>query len=109
MKLSPRFLSISEILEIHTAEIKAAGGAAGIRDIKLLESAAGAVKAAFGGKYLMDIFEMAATYVNSVVFNHPFVAGNKRTAAASALTFLYLNGFELEESYNEELADVIID
>lgn len=39
---------------------------------------------------------------------HPFVDGNKRTALASALTFLYLNGYTVEESYNEELADLVL-
>ena len=53
----------------------------------------------------MPIFDMAATYINSIAFNHPFVDGNKRTALASALTFLYVNGFEIDELYEEELAD----
>jgi death-on-curing protein len=40
---------------------------------------------------------------------HPFVDGNKRTALASALTFLYLNGYSVEERYDEDLADLTID
>lgn len=103
-----RFLKINEIIEIHDEEIIAAGGLEGIRDIKLLESAIGAVQATFDGKFLMSIFEMAATYVNSIVFNHPFLDGNKRTAAASALTFLYLNGYNINEKYDEELADKVL-
>ena len=99
---------MAEIIEIHNEEILTAGGLLGIRDIKLLESAAGAVQATFDGKYVMNIFEMAATYINSIVFNHPFVDGNKRAAAASALTFLYLNGYLINESYEEELADIIL-
>jgi death-on-curing protein len=39
----------------------------------------------------MDIFEMAATYLNSLAMDHPFLDGNKRTALASCLTFLYIN------------------
>lgn len=39
---------------------------------------------------------------------HPFVDGNSRTALASALTFLYLNGYTVEESYDEELADLVL-
>lgn len=104
-----RFLNISEIIEIHKEEIIAAGGSEGIRDIGLLESAVGAVQATFEGNYLMNIFEMAATYINSVIFNHPFIDGNKRTGAATALTFLYLNGYEIREKYDEELADKILD
>jgi death-on-curing protein len=52
---------------------------------------------------------MAATYVNSIALNHPFLDGNKRTALASSLTFLYLNGYEIDELYDEELADKIIE
>jgi len=87
----PRFLSISEVIEIHEQEIKAAGGLAGIRDAKALESAIGAPQASFKGEFLMDIFEMAATYLNSLAMDHPFLDGNKRTALASCLTFLYIN------------------
>lgn len=57
----------------------------------------------------MNIFEMAATYVESVCSNHPFLDGNKRTGTACALTFLYLNGYEVDENHNEELADIILD
>jgi len=104
-----RFLTVAEILEIHQDEIIAAGGAKGIIDIGLLESAAGAVQATFEGHFLMDLFEMAATYINSIVFNHPFIDGNKRTATASALTFLFLNGYTLNETYDEEIADKILE
>jgi death-on-curing protein len=52
---------------------------------------------------------MAATYLNSIAINHPFLDGNKRTALASSLTFLFMNGYEIEESYDEELADKTLD
>ena len=57
----------------------------------------------------MDVFEMAATYLNSIALDHPFLDGNKRAALASSLTFLYMNGYEIEELYNEELADKTLD
>jgi death-on-curing protein len=87
----PRFLTVSEVTEIHDREIETAGGLAGTRDMKTLESAVAAPQASFGGEYVMDIFEMAATYVNSIAMNHSFVDGNKRTALASALTFLFMS------------------
>jgi death-on-curing protein len=105
MIAEPLFLSISEVLEIHDEELLAAGGLSGVRDIKALESALGAPQASIGDEFLMDIFEMAATYLNSIAFNHPFIDGNKRTALAAALTFLFINGYETEELYEEELAD----
>jgi death-on-curing protein len=52
---------------------------------------------------------MAATYISCLTIRHPFVDGNKRTALASALTFLYLNGYEIEETYELELAVLVID
>lgn len=51
---------------------------------------------------------MAATYLTCLTMRHPFIDGNKRTALASALTFLYLNGFFVEEAYEEELADLVL-
>ena len=102
------FISIDDALYFHDEEIKAAGGAEGIRDMPALESALGAPQASFDGNHLMDIFEMAATYANSISMNHPFVDGNKRTAAVCAVTFLYINGFTLDERHDEELADIIL-
>jgi death-on-curing protein len=105
MSPEPRFLTVAEVISIHDLEIAVAGGASGIRDLGALESAVGAPRASFAGHYLMDIFEMAATYVHSIAQNHPFMDGNKRAALATGLTFLYMNGHEVEESGDEELAD----
>jgi death-on-curing protein len=68
-----------------------------------------APKASFGGEYLHDLFGMAASYVTCLTMRHPFVDGNKRSALATALTFLHLNGYNVEESYDEELADLVLD
>jgi death-on-curing protein len=105
MTIDPRFLTVSEVMEIHGQEIATAGGLSGVRDPKSLESAVGAPKASFNGEFLMDIFEMAATYLNSIALSHPFLDGNKRTALATCLTFLFINGFEIDEQYDLELAD----
>jgi death on curing protein len=51
---------------------------------------------------------MAASYLTCLTMRHPFVDGNKRTALASALTFLYVNGYTIEESYDTELADMVL-
>jgi death-on-curing protein len=69
----------------------------------------GCPKASFGGKFLHDLFEMAASYITSLTMRHPFVDGNKRTALASALTFLYLNGYSIKEKYDDELAELVLD
>jgi death on curing protein len=52
---------------------------------------------------------MAAAYITCLSMRHPFVDGNKRTALAFALTFLYLNGSSVEETYDEQLADLVVD
>jgi death on curing protein len=104
-----QFLTISEVIEIHDQELAVAGGLSGIRDLKALESAIGAPQASFDGRLLMDVFETAATYLNSIAMNHPFLDGNKRTALAVALTFLFINGFEVDEQYDLELADLTLD
>jgi death on curing protein len=104
-----RFLEIDEVLFFHKNEMTHSDGSKEIRDMEALESAIAAPRATFGGTFLMDIFEMAATYVNSIAKNHPFLDGNKRTALISSLAFLYLNGYECSEEYDEELADKILD
>ena len=90
------FLTLAEVVEIHADQIERYGGADGIRDIHLLSSAVAMPLASFSGTFLHnDIFEMAAAYAYHISQNHPFVDGNKRTALASALVFLDLNGISL--------------
>ena len=87
------FLTLSEVVDIHADQIERYGGAGGIRDINLLSSAIAVPFASFPSEYLhRDIFEMAAAYAFHICQNHPFVDGNKRTALASALVFLDMNG-----------------
>lgn len=72
--------------------ITAHGGAPGLRDAALLESAVAAPQASFGGEPLMkDGVEVAAAYLFYLCRNHPFVDGNKRTALAACLVFLESN------------------
>ncbi|MGK7370737.1 MAG: type II toxin-antitoxin system death-on-curing family toxin [Candidatus Halalkalibacterium sp. M3_1C_030] len=104
----PSFLSMEDILFIHEQEIQKAGGDPGIRQKQDIQACTDSPKASFDGEYLNDLFEMAASYIICLTIRHPFVDGNKRTALASALTFLYLNGYEVKESYDLELADLIL-
>jgi death-on-curing protein len=87
------FLTLSEVVDIHADQIARYGGSDGILDISLLSSAVAMPLASFSGGYLHDdIFEMAAAYAFHICQDHPFVDGNKRTALASALVFLDMNG-----------------
>jgi len=73
-----------------------------VRDMGLLSSALAMPEASFGGVYLhTSLAEMAAAYLFHVARNHPFLDGNKRTALAAALAFLWLNGRRLEAGEDE--------
>jgi death-on-curing protein len=93
--MSPQFLTLDEVMDIHCDQIKRYGGTLGVHDVTLLESALAAPQSGFGDQYLHgDLFEMASAYLFHVVQNHPFLDGNKRVGTAAALTFLELNGVE---------------
>lgn len=90
------FLTLAEVVVIHADQIKRYGGSDGVREMSLLSSAVAMPYASFSGSFLhADIYEMAAAYAFHICQNHPFMDGNKRTALASALVFLELNGISL--------------
>jgi len=95
--VNPVFLTLDEVLALHEDQIRRYGGSTGTRDAGLLESSMGSAAATFGGTFLHGtIFEMAAAYLYGISRNHPFIDGNKRTAVAAALTFLEMNGIEVD-------------
>jgi death-on-curing protein len=95
--VTPEFLTLEDVLELHQLQLERYGGAAGLRDQRLLDSAVAQPQAAFGGEYVhRDLFEMAAAYLFHIVSNHPFVDGNKRAGLLAALVFLDLNGIEID-------------
>lgn len=100
--MSPIFLNLSEVLQIHLDQIEKYGGNPGIRDLALLQSALAMPAAGYGGRYLHEsLFEMAAAYLFHLVRNHPFVDGNKRTAVVSALIFLEFNNIKIRADVDE--------
>lgn len=104
----PLFLDIDRVLRTHLSLIEAYGGEPGVRDIGMLLSAIAMPQASFGGQFLhKDLFEMAAAYLFHIVQNHPFMDGNKRTGAASAIIFLDMNGVEIEAD-EEGLVDLTL-
>lgn len=99
-----KFLSVDQVLFIHDQAVKRFGGSFGVRDLGLIESAIGRPQSSFGGQYLYEnIFDMAAALLQSLLKNHPFVDGNKRTALTSAGIFLKKNGWNLINSHDEEV------
>ena len=92
----PAFLMLDEVLALHADQIRHYGGAVGLRDLPLLQSAIATPETSYGGEHLHgSVFEMAAAYLFHLETNHPVVDGNKRTALVCALVFLGLNGQRL--------------
>jgi death on curing protein len=85
------FLSLDEVLAIHDRVIEVFGGAPGVRDLGLLESALFRPQTG----YYRDLSEMAAALLESLLMNHPFVDGNKRVAFFATDVFLRLNGWKI--------------
>jgi len=84
-----KHLTVEAVKAIHREVLIAHGGAPGIRDQTLLESAVAAPQATITGQPLIsDPIEIAAAYLFYICRNHPFVDGNKRTALAACLVFL---------------------
>jgi death-on-curing protein len=91
-----RYLTLPQILFLHARLIVETGGSHGLRDLSLLEAASARPQATFEGEDLYpDLFHKAAALMDSLVNNHPFVDGNKRTGIAAAGLFLRQNGYRL--------------
>lgn len=98
-----RYLTLVEVLNLHRQIIEQSGGALGVRDLGALESALAQPRMTFGGEDLYPtLVDKAAALGFSIVMNHPFVDGNKRTGHAAMETFLVLNGMEISASVDEQ-------
>lgn len=89
------WVSDAVALAAHREQLAAHGGGEGIRDVGLFESAMTRPRnlAVYAES---DAADLAAAYAFGIARNHPFVDGNKRTAAVVSETFLVLNGYRLE-------------
>lgn len=97
------YLTAEQVLFIHARLIVETGGAHGVRELGLLLSAVARPQATFDGQDLYpDLFMKAAALLESLIGNHAFVDGNKRTAITSTGLFLNANGYRLTAS-NQEL------
>ena len=100
------FLTLDDVVEIHSDQIKRYGGKSGIRDYDLLLSAIAQPFSTFDGQYLhKTLFDQAGAYLFHICQNHPLVDGNKRTALVCALMFLAMNDcpFDYHEAALEQL------
>lgn len=88
----PIWLEDDLVLAIHDRVLAEHGGAEGVRDESLLQSALG--RPLNHSVYASsDLIEIAAKYTAGIVKNHPFVDGNKRTGFVAGVLFLELNGY----------------
>ena len=102
--MTPRFISTETVIKIHARSLDEFEGLAGVSDLGAVESAVVAVQNHFnytGG----DLFDLAAVLLWHLASDHPFADANKRTALASALVFLAINGVELVQ--NDDLFETM--
>lgn len=99
----PAWILLQAVLALHDALLSEYGGASGIRDQSLLESALARPRNLWSYEK-PNLFRLAAAYTNGIVKNHLFVDGNKRTGYVVGGIFLERNGHELhateEEAFN---------
>lgn len=103
---APEFVSLETVLDLHDEGLRQFGGAAGIRDLGLIESAIGAAQNDYyyGNA---DLFGIAAAYAYHLAQAQAFLDGNKRVAVATAMVFLARNGVDRKPD-SDRLYDAMI-
>jgi death-on-curing protein len=97
-----KYLTVKHVLAIHARSIEQFGGDPTIRDLGMLESAVAQPRASFGGQRLYPkLADQAAAPAFSLVMNHPFADGNKRTGYGAMMRFLSRNGHTLAGPLSE--------
>lgn len=97
------YLTVADVLGMHTVLMQRYGGAPGVRDPGALEAALFRPQTG----YYDDLVAEAAALMESLVVNHPFVDGNKRIAFAAADVFLRINGVRLQRAPVQIYADLM--
>jgi death-on-curing protein len=102
----PVWLDVDLVLDVHAEQLALFGGADGLRDRGLLESALARPlnKHAYGAE---DLAELAAAYAFGLARNHAFIDGNKRVAFASIVVFLGLNDIDFDVPTTEATAIIL--
>lgn len=103
-----KYLTAEQVLFIHARLITETGGRHGVRDLNMLLSALGRARASFNGQDLYPgLFSKAAALMDSLIRNHPFLDGNKRTGVTAAGLMLLRNGYRLTAD-SENLVEMTI-
>jgi len=92
----PTWIALELVRAIHERQLAEHGGGAGVRDQALLESAINRPRQLYAYRdEVTDLIDLAASYAFGISRNHPFIDGNKRTAAVVCELFLRVNGYRL--------------
>ena len=95
-------ITVADIIQLHEMSIERYGGSTGIRDKGLLSSAVARPYQTLDGQFLYPtVIEKAAAMMESLIINHPFVDGNKRTGYLAVFALLTLEKFQLTASETE--------
>lgn len=104
----PLWMDLADAMIAHDLELAAHGGAAGVRDSGLLESALARPKNIWAyAESPPPLTKLAAAYAFGISSNHPFFDGNKRTALVVSFAFLEVNGMEVTASQEEAYLTIL--
>jgi death on curing protein len=103
----PVWIEKHEALALHNRLLALDGGAGGVRDEGLLESALAPPRHLYAYGDDPSMIDMAAVYMAGIVRNHPFLDGNKRTGFVVGVLFLELNGYRFHASETEATQAVL--
>jgi death on curing protein len=103
----PHWIDERDALALHDLLLALDGGAAGLRDRGLLESALARRRRLRTYGHKPDIIQMAAAYTAGIVLDHPFIDGNKRNGFVVSVLFLELNGYRFVAT-EEDAAQAVL-
>jgi len=106
-RAEPIWLTRTVVDAIHGDQLREHGGLSGIRDENALESALARPQQKWHYARSTDVPMMAPAYAFGLVKNHPYRDGNKRIGFLAMVTFLGLNGYELEATDAEVVAEIV--
>jgi death-on-curing protein len=107
MRSEPVWIEERDALALHGRLLALDGGAPGLRDLGLLQSALARPQQLHAYGNNPDIINMAAAYITGIVRNHPFVDGNKRTGFLVGVLYLEMNGYRFTAT-EESAAQAIL-
>ena len=103
----PRWLTMEMVRAIHEESLAIFGGAVGVRDEALLESAVAHPQSVFAYADKPAIHLLAAAYCSGIIRNHPFIDANLRAGLLAARAFLFLDGYDFDPDEAEEVNIIV--